>query len=299
MKLGVFVLSFVTLLGVSALGCAAPTSEPNEDGAPSEAAESELTRTKFTRLDEATASEVADTFVATFNRQLDEVLAAHPNVAMITKSNVGNLTSVGTTFYIDLGDALKQMLTDRGQQSAKPSTLKGYARTWALAKLAPFVVDGKVKFTGIDPLMIYEATSATEERLAIERAVNPRGANLATLRTQWQRVQSDRGNLDSSYLRPVKVDREPTLTEMKRHFKISSRASMESFGWEAVDGFANAGEGPDGAASFNPLRQTLKHSIGIKKRWLFTGGGDGWSTNVLVILDEKNQLWGFSMGYSE
>ena len=30
-----------------------------------------------------------------------------------------------------------------------------------------------------------------------------------------------------------------------------------------------------------------------------TGGGEDWSRNVLIVMDEKNQLWGFMMGYSE
>ena len=279
--------------GTSGLGCAAP-AEANEEAATDE---SELRGTKFTRLDQATPDQVADTFVATFNEQLDACLDAHPDIRTITKTNISRLTSVGNTFYIDLGDALETMLKDKGQQSARVSTLKSYARTWALQKLAPHVKDGKVAFEGIDPLAIHEAVQKTEEALSIANAEKPRGIDLAALRKQWREVEGE-NNLDSDFLRPVKVDREPSLTEIKRHFGYG-RLRMASFGWDAVDDFAGAHEGPAGSAKFTPIKNALKHSIGIKKRWYLEGGGEEWSRNVLVVMDEKNQLWGFMMGYSE
>lgn len=272
-------------------GCAAPTEEETASG------ESELRGTKFTRLDQATADQVADTFVATFDEQLDACLAAHPSIRMVTKTNVSTLTSIGHVHYIDLADAIETMLEDKGQQSARPSTLKSYARTWALAKLAPHVKNGKVAFEGIDPLALYAAVQKTEEALSIANAEKPRGIDIAGLRKQWREVEGQ-NNLDSGFLRPVKVDREPSLTEIKKHFGYG-RLSMASFGWDAVDDFANADEGPEGSAKFTPIKNSLKHGIGIKKRWYLTGGGAEWSRNVLIVMDEKNQLWGFMMGYSE
>ena len=91
---------------------------------------------------------------------------------------------------------------------------------------------------------------------------------------------------------------DPAQQGWDQHFGYG-RLSMLSFAWDAVDDFAAAGEGPDGSAKFKPIAETLKHSIGIKKRWYLAGGGDGWSRNVLIVMDEKNQLWGFMMGYSE
>ena len=125
-----------------------------------------------------------------------------------------------------------------------------------------------------------------------------RGApQLAALRAQWREVEGENA-LDSDFLRPVKVDREPSLTEIKKHFGYS-RLSMQSFAWDAVDDFAAADEGPNGSVKFKPIQTSLKHSYGIKKRWYLTGGGEDWSRNVLIVMDEKNQLWGFMMGYSE
>ena len=66
-----------------------------------------------------------------------------------------------------------------------------------------------------------------------------------------------------------------------------------------LDDFAAADEGPNGSVKFKPIQTSLKHSYGIKKRWYLTGGGEDWSRNVLIVMDEKNQLWGFMMGYSE
>jgi hypothetical protein len=282
----------LSLLVFTGIGCAAPAGE--EETA---SEESELRGTKFTRLDQATPSQVADTFEATFVEQLDACFAAHPSIRMVTKNNISDLTSIGSLHYIDLGQALRSMLDDKGQQSARPSTLKGYARTWALAKLAPHVKDGKVAFEGVDPLAIYEAVRDTEEALSIANAEKPRGIDIAGLRAQWIEVEGE-NNLDSDFLRPVKVDRVPTLGEIKKHFGYG-RLSMESFGWDAVDDFATAGEGPDGSAKFKPIQTELKHALGLKKRWYFAGVGSDWSRNVLVVMDEKNQLWGFMMGYSE
>ena len=283
----------LSLLALPAFtGCAADTQEEE-----SASDESELRGTKFTRLDQATPDQVADTFKATFVKQLDECFAAHPSIRAVTKNNISELTSIGNLHYIDLGEALRYMLEDKGQQSARATTLKAYAKSWALARLAPHVKNGKVAFEGVDPLAIYEAVRDTEEALSIANADKPRGIDIAALRAQWREVERE-NNLDSDFLRPVKVDREPSLTEIKRHFGYG-RTSMQSFGWDAVDDFAAAGEGPDGSAKFKPIQQSLKHAIGIKKRWYLTGGGSEWSRNVLIVMDEKNQLWGFMMGYSE
>lgn len=286
------VLLSLSLLALPAFtGCAA---DPQEETASDE---SELRGTKFTRLDQATPEQVADTFKATFVKQLDECLEAHPSIRSVTKNDISTLTSIGNLHYIDLGEALRYMLDDKGLESARPSTLKGYARSWALAKLASHVKNGKVAFEGVDPLAIYEAVRHTEEALSIANAAQPRGIDIAALRAQWREVEAE-NNLDSDFLRPVKVDREPSLTEIKKHFGYG-RLSMQSFAWDAVDDFANAGEGPEGSVKFKPIQNALKHSLGIKKRWYLTGGGSEWSRNVLIVMDEKNQLWGFMMGYSE
>jgi hypothetical protein len=285
----------LALVGALAISCAAPSGgDGGGDGdgeAPVEAVESEArAKTKFTPLDAVTADDVADAFVARFNSELDVVLAAHPSIQTVTKNNVGTLTAVGSVFYLDLGEAITGILDQLGQASARPSTLRSKARAWALAKLAG---------SGAEPLALYEAKKAAAEKNAFARAEKPRGVVFSTIRAQWAAVQSDRGTLDSSFLLPVKVDKEPSITELKKHFGISSRVSLTSWGWQAVDDMNAAGEGPDGAASFRPVMETLKHSYGIKKRFFLSGGGNGWSSHVLVVMDDKNQLWGFSMGYSE
>lgn len=291
--------SLAVFLAFSA-GCTASTDPATDDQAPEtpeSAEEAQTSRTTFTRLDEATAAEVADVFAARFDRELTLVLGAHPDIQTITKTNVGRLTQIGTTFYMDLKEAIELILADLGQASAKPSTLRARSRAWALGKLAPHVKNGIVRFRGIDPLCLYEATKLTEEQLSIDRYTKARGVNLPDLRAKWSTVQGVRGNLDSAFLRPVKVSKEPTVAEMKKHFGI--KGSLQAWGWQAIDDFHQAGEGPDGAAQFEPIADSLKHSIGIKKRFFFVGGGEGWSNHVLVVMDEKNQLFGFSMGYSE
>lgn len=43
----------------------------------------------------------------------------------------------------------------------------------------------------------------------------------------------------------------------------------------------------------------ISSSIGCSSADVSPGGGEGWSNHVLIVMDEKKQLWGFSMGYSE
>jgi hypothetical protein len=284
------VLALLGALAVSSsLGCS--SADPSaDDQAPIDAVESEANaKTKFTRLDTTTPDDIADAFVSRFNSELDIVLAAHPAIQSVTKSNVGTLTAVGSTFYLDLSEAIVGILDQLGQASARPSTLRTKARAWALAKLG----------ANAEPLALYEAKKAAAEKNAFANAAKPRGVVWSTLRAQWAVVQSDRGTLDSSFLVPVKVDKEPSVTELKKHFGISSRLSLTSWGWDAVDDMNAADEGPNKVPSFKPVMDTLKHGIGVKKRFFFSGGGQGWSNHVLIVIDEKNQLWGFSMGYSE
>jgi hypothetical protein len=73
---------------------------------------------------------------------------------------------------------------------------------------------------------------------------------------------------------------------------------MPEWGNAAIDDFGAAQEGPGGSAKFGPLAKILK-SHGIKKRWYFHFEGENWSRNVLLVLDDQAQMWGFMMGYSE
>ena len=87
-----------------------------------------------------------------------------------------------------------------------------------------------MKFEGFEPTLVSAAVRAAEERVSLARAENPRGANLRTLREQWQAMQLARDTLDSAYLRPVKVDREPTVTQMKKHLPASPTRRSSSPG---------------------------------------------------------------------
>jgi hypothetical protein len=292
MRASVFVLALVSACAISAVGCAAGPDDASEAGA------SELRATKFTRLDLASQDQVLDTLSTTFNADLATCLAAHPEIDVVTKDNALRLTQIANVSYMDLHEAIEGILESNKLDSASSSKLKSLVRAWGKAQLAPHTADGIVTYDTVDSLAIYSAVRSTEEKLSIERAANPTGANIGKLREQWRKVEGLR-NLDSAFLRPVKVDHEPAIGEIKRHFKFPFPTELVSGAWQAVDDMAAADEGPNGAAEFTPIANTLKHASGITKRWYFTGGGEDWSTNILVVLDDKNQLWGFSMGYSE
>jgi len=295
------VLGFLaSCLSLSALACGGEEGGAAIDPQAPDTQEAEVgARAKFTRLDRATKDEVADTFEATIAKQIGEVLAANPSIRTFNRRNVLGLR-VDNRYYLELGELIETLLDELDQQSIAPSTVERKARAWALAKLEAHVgADGFVKASVADAgsMALSSAWSLTEETNAIEAAKAPRGVDIALLRQQWTEVEIARGDLDSRYLRPVTVDREPTVAAMAKHYGL--RASLEAWGWDAIDQMASAGEGPNGLPQFRPIAETLKHAVGIKKRFFLTGGGEGWSTHVLLVLDEKNQLWGFQMGYSE
>ena len=74
--------------------------------------------------------------------------------------------------------------------------------------------------------------------------------------------------------------------------------SLVSSGYHAISDFASAYEGPESDPDFAPIATALRKRS-IKKRFYFAGGGDEWTSNVLIVVDEHGQAWGMQMGYSE
>jgi hypothetical protein len=139
----------------------------------------------------------------------------------------------------------------------------------------------------------------TREEKALGLAAAPGGRSLREVRELWREVQRQRGNLDSAWLNPVKLSSDrPSLGDIRYAMQLPREAEYVSWGAEAVDDFYVAYEGVDEDPEFLPIADLVR-GPSIKKRWYFAGGGGEWSTNVLIVLDEHNQLWGMQMGYSE
>jgi hypothetical protein len=277
-------------------GCA--TGEPASDSANATAA------TKFIALGRTTPAQTVEVFKDMFERQLGEVLEAHPDIALVSKDNLSELTHIANVYYLDLQEVLELLLAHLGADHAEPAALEKLAPEWALSLLAPRAnADGfwKPEYDGELPLMLLEAGQLSEEKNALAAAKKPAGVDLAKLRADWRAVEQERDTLDSSFVLPVRVTRTPTSKELRKHFGYGSEIELTATGSKAVALFAEADEGPGGSEAFAPIAKALAKKS-IKKRWLFTGAsweGDGWSHHALIVLDEHKQLWGFTMGYSE
>jgi hypothetical protein len=147
----------------------------------------------------------------------------------------------------------------------------------------------------------YDDLRAAQLANATAREKNPEGIDLVELRALWDDVQSET-TLDRDFFHPVILD--PALLEtdelfahMREVFSLE-HTTYVSAGRAAIDDFASATEGPDGDPAFERIARLLRKPS-IKKRFYFSGGGDEWSTNILLVLDEHGQMFGMQMGYSE
>lgn len=283
----------VLLLSASALaGCTA--TAPNDEPAASEAA-----LTTITKLDRVTPAEVAATYTQQTKAGLEACIAGHPEITKVDAANLDAFYRVGSEYHWDVREAIEGILAEQGGVAIATSALGASIEPWAKRELSKHTdSDGFYAPPREGQLAFYYAELHTREAKAHALAAAPGGKSFAELRAIWREVQSARGNLDSAWLRPVKVSGEPTLGEIEKAMRIPFDASFESWGNTAVDEFEEADEGPNGAREFAPLAVFLKSSA-IKKRWLFQAYDSNYSTNVLVVLDEHNQLWGMQMGYSK
>ncbi|MFO0738856.1 MAG: hypothetical protein U0270_23355 [Labilithrix sp.] len=272
-------------------GCAATTESPD-------ASSSEEALSTLTALDRVTPADVASTFAASMRADLGQAMAHNPSITEVNASNLDRFYQLGpTTWSFDLREAIEGLLATTA--SIPVRDLGARFEPWAKERLASHVdANGFYVAPKEGDLLFYSYEIAAREDKANSLAAKPGGQDLAAIREQWRAVQRERGNLDSAYLRPVKVLGEPTLAQIERTFHIPYEAKLVAWGNEAVASFGAAHEGPDGAPSFAPLASFLE-SHAIQKRWLFQAYDSSWSTNVLVVLDDQGQLWGFQMGYSK
>ncbi len=291
---GLALLSFV-----GASGCAADTDE-----APSESlGQDEAELAKHVRLDRVKPAEVAAAYAEELAPQVSACLAKNPSLQAITTNIAKGLASRPYACAWDVQSLAVGVLAEKNVPSLPASQLAAAIAPYATAVLARAVdADGFYVAPKTGHLDFFYAEKRAREEKALSLAKNPAGVDLRALRAAWRKVEEERGNLDSDWLNPVRVDRDPSLGDVKRAGQMWWGVSQASWGLAAIADFHAADEGPDGSAEFAPIASALKQRS-IKKRWYLTGRdsgrGDGWSRNYLVVLDEHQQLWGFQMGYSE
>jgi hypothetical protein len=305
----------LSLLAISTLaalsGCADSDAELFEldDEAATEGKADGLTG--ITRLERATATEVTAAFKAKRSTELAACFAAYQQRIDATATRLSkNVASQFITVAIQttdgacddwstLSDLVEGVLDTNGLTDATPTQLISKITGWVKPQLTDATTDGYVDAEKA-PLLFYSDLMAVREANAREREVNPTGISLTAIRTAWDDVR-DETTLDRAYLNPVKfpagaLDGTQAFKYLRAAFPLKT-LTLQSTGYAAISDFAAADEGPEGDPAFKPIATALKKSS-ITKRFYFARQGD-WSSNVLIVVDNKGQAWGMQMGYSE
>ncbi len=270
-----------------------------DDVAPAtqDVSQDELRASAGKRLANASVDEVVDAGRAMLTEHLDAVRAAHPQMSRITSANRTAFTTVGSTSYMALGEIIDAIL--KTQSSVAPSSILGKLDDVARPAISEKATRGIVKCDsgGDVGLFVYDACKRAEEENAFSRAEKPAGIDFDAIRAAW-RATTESSNLDNELVLPVAFPSEPNLAQLRKMADI--RVPYAASAFDAIDAFATADESSaaDNARAFAPIKAALR-SAGIKKRYAFSGRGDGYSRNFLIVVDEHNQAWGFMSGYSE
>lgn len=145
----------------------------------------------------------------------------------------------------------------------------------------------------------YLGDSLDEARFnkAMKLAKNTSAYKIKDLFEMWgEGVSNDGKNLDSFFELPRLVvgDYNPEAL-----FGALGNQGYEllASGQAAIDAFFSGGEAPE-ALYFQDMIKVLKSSK-TAQFYFFAGGGENFSRYSLMIVDEHNQVYSFTMGYSE
>jgi hypothetical protein len=262
------------------------------------------------RLDRSTAAEVATTFTKTFHAELDACFAAYRSKIDGTATSISSavaatftrLSNDGCNNSYEVAEVSRGVLAKLGQSAATVGEVKAAVNAWALPQLKASTVNG---FVSVEKaaLTFYDAVIATQTANAVAREKDPAGVNLDEIRATWNDITRS-SNLDSAYLNPVQLtpaqvngSSTTLFRALRKQFPLKTAVLLET-GNNATTAFHGVSEGLNDDPDFAPI-QTALAKRSITKRFFFAGGGDEWSTHVLIVIDQHNQAWGFQMGYSE
>ncbi len=285
-----------TLASPLLAGCSQEVPQSND----AETSEEALTRS--TPLDRVTVTEIAAVYERTILSELDACVAAHPDIQTISsEEETSKFVANGNVYLHDLGDYIELQL--KSQSSITVSALRFGVKAFAEKELkslgAGTVAFDKLYEQRASQDLWFRYSSAYElaaEEKALSLVRSPAGVDVPALRQMWKGVQEDRDRLDSAFLRPVAFAGHPTIGDLRKAFKIS--VAYQEWGSDALDAFQHGREAAGDNATFAKIRTVLENPS-IKKRFYFEGQEDSWSHHVLVLVDEYDQAYGFSMGYSE
>jgi hypothetical protein len=213
----------------------------------------------------------------------------------------------------DLENVIIQIFKEQKREEALPEVIKEWMKSYSLVELNKCTINGIVTFDSTTRVeenekrcrysLFYDQIEEARKQNALARAINSEGTSYKWLMDQWKSV--GKSNLDKDFFNPILID--PKILDKKELFNCMrknfylNRLSYISNGDKAIDDFWNSHEGPEGDEDFLPIINVLK-TKSFKKYFYFSGvsyGNDGWSSNVLIVVDQHNQMFGFQMGYSE
>lgn len=301
-------LAFVALTAAS--GCAASDHDLDTEAADA-LADGKADAITFTRLERATPTQVSSSFKLVRGADLTTCFEGYkstfdPTATKLSRAVAERFIDVSTRSngaacadWFDLGEIVDGVLELKGLVEASPATVIDAMPAWAKPQLTAASVGGYVDVEKA-PLLFYGDIQRVQDANAMARELDPTGIDLAQLRMQWAGVR-DETTLDRAYLNPVTfrvgaLEGAELFRSLRAAFPLRG-LSLEATGYDAIDAFAAAHEGPDGDAAFKAIATALRKGS-IKKRFYFARTG-AWSSNVLLVIDEHGQAWGMQMGYSE
>jgi hypothetical protein len=268
-----------------------------------------------TRLERATPTEVATTATAYWKSELARCFTGYKeridaSATKITPAILDRFDEVDTSSessrasgpcreHYDLKQIAGGVLEANAMPEASVTQIANRLPAWIAPQLADATVGGFVEDKDL-PILWYSDLQRTREANARSREKNPTGVSLSAIRAAWSEVRDDT-TLDRAYLNPVTfpagaLDGSDVFRYLRKAFPLRT-LTLQSTGYDAIADFAAAEEGPENDPAFAPIATALRKSS-IKKRFYFARQGE-WSSNVLIVVDNKGQAWGMQMGYSE
>jgi hypothetical protein len=297
----------------AATACTASDQDLDEDAAAA-GADGKADSFSFTPLERATPTQVSKTFQARVGEEVTACFDAYKSKVDSTATTLSKAVTdkfgdvrLATNFTkcdYDLDDIVLGVLESLGKTTATPSEVVDGLVDWAKPQLQASSSSGYVQLRDLD-LIFYDDLMKTRDANAREKELDPAGVDIAALVDQYKEVQNWT-TLDRAWLNPVKfpagaLDGPDIWKYLRAAFPLRY-LSLVSTGYSAVRDFGAADEGPEGDHAFDPIATALRKQS-IKKRFYYSGGGEiagnGWSSNVLIVVDEHGQAWGMQMGYSE
>ena len=285
---------------LAALAMPACAVEATDSQAPVAAESSDLKAGQFVRLGRTTPAEVVDAFVKEFNAELDEALKDHPGLKIIKESN---LYELGSGSYVS--DPIQHMMGWKGVTQITVQELRNNAKALgeALLKKSKMIAkDGYIYEASADgDMMLDDVASKTLRSTAVAGYKNPNGLDLSKLSKAWEYIEG--GDISAEFLLPVVLKKNLTARAVAEILG-EKNVSLVSQGKRAIDDFFGTSSSDflnqqsEEQQTMTKIKAMLK-KVSFKNIYYLHNEGDafdGWTNDVLVVVDKNNQAFGLSLG---